>query len=150
MSELESLLLAQWSSVVGASGIEATRLTVTAADEGSFGNGEASFEWEGLIVHLTRDRGQDSVDLAAAHAPAERFRLEDVELALGWSVLEELLNRAEPRTLSAQLADVVKHRDELRPALSIESLAATRASIERAAAQRGSAYVEKLQSLLPK
>jgi hypothetical protein len=146
-TRIDSPLLVRWSRALSAAGIDTTTLLAESEEQDAFGNAEASFGWGGLVLHLVRERGQEFVDVAPAHNPLYRFRLDDIGLALGWRNVEEIMARTEPIPLADELAELARHRTELESALSVQHLAATRVAIDRAVAQRERAFLDKLRKL---
>jgi hypothetical protein len=147
MACTDSPLLVRWSRTLSDAGIDTAILLAERVEQDAFGDGEASFGWGGLVLHLVRERGQEFVDVASAQRPLERFRLDDIGLALGWRDVEAITARTEPIRLADELAEVTDHRAELESALSVQHVAATRVAIERAVAQLKRAFFDKLHKL---
>jgi len=64
---------------------------------------------------------------------------------MGWKTIEEVLAKRELETLGSLLAQLQEHRAELNDAFSGDRERLTRARIERAARERGQAFVERLR-----
>jgi hypothetical protein len=124
-------------------GIESAQLLSTRYEREVFGDGEAVFRVGSLLVRFSRERGQYLLDIATANAADDFYPFEDVEAALGWRPLAEVVSG----TASDQIRDVLRRfrlrRDEIERALSGPNGADCRANIKEVAAQRGLAFYRK-------
>ena len=74
----------------------------------------------------------------------ERFhQFDDVEIAMGFKTIDQVLAKREPENLTEVLARVSRHLKELDEAFSPERERLTRARIERAARDRGHSFHEQ-------
>ena len=148
VAQRENPLLVKWTRMLAAAGISEANLLSERYDPEHFGDGEAIFQLSGAIVlRLVRDRGEDFVDIAPHSAPDERFRWDDVCIALGWRKVENVVGRTHPVPMQEELAEVVAHASDLELALGGERLPSTRKVVRTAAQQRERAFLGKLQRL---
>ncbi len=110
-----------------------------------FDNAEAVFRAGSLLLRLVRERGQEFLDLAASAAPQRFHQFGDLELALGWTKVPEVLARKDPEDLDLVLARVASRFAELESVLSADRLRGTEAKIEQAARERGEAFLAQLR-----
>jgi len=108
-------------------------------DEQDFGDAEAVFKIGKLLLRFVRDRGQDFVDLTSAMSPDRFYQFDDVEVAMGWSSIEDVVSKSDPEDLAAVLGRVARNRTQLEEAFSGERERFTRAKVETAAEARGKA-----------
>lgn len=119
------------------------------SDRQHFGNAQATFRLDPLLLRFVRDRGEAFLDIASDTA-AERFHLfDDVEIAMGWKSIDEVLAKNQPEPLEDVLNRIKKRLDELQKAFSGNQERFTRAKVERAAQERGQAFVRRLQNKAP-
>jgi hypothetical protein len=126
-------------------GIEAAELVRASPDSASFGDTEAVFRVARLLLRFVRERGQEFMDLGATASPEQYHRFDDLEIAMGWKTIDQVLAKREPENLSEVLARVSRHLKELDEAFSPERERFTRARVERAARDRGHAFMSRLQ-----
>ncbi len=144
----ENPLLTNWTRILAAVGISESELLSERYDPEHFGDGEASFRLSGsIIVRLVRERGEDFVEIAARSAPGERFRWDDLCVALGWRKVEDVVGRTRPIPVEQELAEVVARASELETAVAVRRLPSTRKAVGEAGEQRERAFLEKLQRL---
>jgi hypothetical protein len=110
-----------------------------------FGDAEAVFRVGTLLLRLVRDRGQEFMDLATSATPDKFHQFDDVVIAMGWKTIDEVLAKREPEPLSQTLARLSQHFAELAEAFSGEGERFTLARVERAARDRGDAFMGRLQ-----
>jgi hypothetical protein len=128
-----------------AAGIERADLVEKSPENGAFGDSEAIFRIGSLLLRFVRERGQEFIDISGG-TTADRFhQFSDIEIAMGWSTIEEELAKREPEQLSQVLDRVSRHLAELDGAFSNGREQLTHARIERAARERGEAFVRRLQ-----
>jgi hypothetical protein len=126
-------------------GIEAAALVRASPDSASFGDAEAVFRVAGLLLRFVRDRGQEFMDVGADIAPERFHQFDDVEIAMGFKTIDQVLAKREPENLTEVLARVSRHLKELDEAFSPEHERFTRARIERVARDRGYAFISRLR-----
>ena len=120
--------------------------TVSASPGGQpFGDAAIVFDIDGLLFRLVRDRGQAFLDLAVASAPTEFHQFDDVEIAMGWRSIAEVLAKREPEEVVAVLSWVSARFNELKNAFSAERVAPTKKRVEQAAQDRGKAFTDRLR-----
>jgi hypothetical protein len=127
--ELAGLGQAQWVSI----GQEAP----------GFGDCTVTFRLGHLIFRVVRDRGE-FVDLAAASRPGPFLQYDDVEIAMGWRSVEEVLAKKGPEALDRVFERIRARLSELDTAFSDEQVLLTEAKVRRAAQARGAAFVASL------
>ncbi len=130
---------------IGAAGLGDVELVSEMPDSSSFGDAEAVFRLGPLILRFSMDRGQELVDVAFGHMPERFFLIDDVDIALGWKSIDEVVSRPEPERLESVLGRLAAHRPELSEAFSGRLSRRTRARIERAERDRGEAFMERLR-----
>ncbi len=96
----------------------------------SFGNAEAIFEVGGLILRFTRDKGQNFVDLASSHSPTHYYLFTDVSVAMGWEILNDVINMDEPISLNKALTYFKNNFNDLYRAFSDKEIMQTNAKIK--------------------
>jgi hypothetical protein len=126
-------------------GIDAAALVRASPESASFADTEAVFRVAGLLLRFVRDRGQEFLHLAANAAPGPFHQFDDVEIAMGWKTIDQALAKREPANLSEVLARLSRHLEELDEAFSPERERFTRARVERAARDRGHAFMSRLR-----
>jgi hypothetical protein len=85
------------------------------------------------------------LELATTATPEQFHQFGDVEIAMGWKTIDEVLAKRELEGLGSVLARLQEHRAELNEAFSDDRERFTRARIERAARERGQAFVDRLR-----
>jgi hypothetical protein len=99
-------------------GIQDAELVRANYDAKSFGNAEAVFRLQPLIPRFIRDRGQEFLELATRGAPEQFHQFGDVEIAMGWKTIEEVIGKRELEGLDRLLGRLHEHRTELHEAFS--------------------------------
>lgn len=145
MNEANSLA-ASWSSELLNAGLSRAKLTGVQYDRVS-GYGEAVFRTGLILLKISRERGQDFLEVGSANKPGEFFRFDDVCVAFGWRSIEEIMVRQEPIPLHAELSELRQRLPSLENAFSEAYFRETRDKIEAAADKRESAFLEKLRRL---
>lgn len=121
------------------------RLVSSDVEQDDIGDGEVVFLVEPIFLKFSRDRGQDFVDLAPVAHPDPFHMFDDVEIALGWKSVDEILAKQEPEPLSKVLGRIAARMDELRNAFAPERAATTIQQIQSASRSRGEAFMAKLR-----
>jgi hypothetical protein len=114
-------------------------------DAQQFGDAEATFRVGSLLLRFQRDRGQDFLDLGSVSSPEKFFLFDDLDIAMGWKSIEEVLAKSEPESLASVLGRISQNFAQLEEAFSDEREPSTRARVERAARSRGEAFVARLR-----
>lgn len=128
-----------------AAGLQDAELVSSTPESPSFGDAESIFRLGPLFLHFVRDRGEEFVDVASSAAPQKFFQLDDLDIAMGWKTIDEVLSKQEPESLDAVLARIAQHGAELHDAFSGVRERLTRARVERAAQDRGQAFMGRLR-----
>ena len=119
---------------------------VSASPEGqSFGNTAVVFRLGGLLLRFVRDRGQAFLEIAVESAPTEFYQYDDVEIAMGWKSIDQVLGKREPEDLGVVLARLRANFTELKNACSGDRTEFTKTRFERAARERGKAFTDRLR-----
>jgi hypothetical protein len=63
-------------------GLAGATLVSSSPSAQSFGDGEAVFRLDGLLLRFVRDRGQAFLDIASSAAPTEFHQYDDIEIAM--------------------------------------------------------------------
>jgi hypothetical protein len=95
-----------------------------------FGDAEAVFRVGTLLLRLVRDRGQEFMDLATIAAPDKFYQFDDVEIAMGWKTIDEVLAKRELEPLTESMHHSggfcmrrVRHATAIRPRIGLTELA---------------------------
>lgn len=110
-----------------------------------FGNAEVLIRVGRLLVRIQRDRGQDFVDLGSTASPDRFYQVDDVDIAMGWKSVAEVLAKKQPESLASVLGRLYQHLGPLEEAFSVEQECLTRARVERAAKQRRQELTDRLR-----
>ena len=124
-------------------GIDGAELEADQFDAANFGNAQAIYRLGHLHLRITRDRGQEFLDIGSLAVLNSFYQFGDVEVGMGWRSLEDLLSVAPPEPLADVLKRLRNRRNELELAMSGIGEPSTRARFERAAAARGAAFVAR-------
>lgn len=81
-----------------AAGISPSLVGATVPRDG-LGDGAAIFREGSLLIRFVRDRGQDLIDVAPEVRPRRFHLADDLEIALGWKTVDEILAMNEPEPL---------------------------------------------------
>ena len=119
------------------------RIVGASGEASSFGDGEVLAHLDTLLLRLVRDRGQEFLDLARVSRPSHFHRFDDVEVALGWRSLADMLARTEPEPLHLVLERVRSKLPELRDAFEGDRAPLTEKRIEEAARKRADALLAR-------
>lgn len=128
-----------------AAGLADLELVSSSSEAAGFGDAEAIFEAGSMLLRFVRDRGQEFLDIASVATPTKFFQFGDVEIAMGWKTIDEVLAKQDPEPLEAVLARLAAHFAELNSAFSGERERLTGARVEHAARDRGQVFVDRLQ-----
>jgi hypothetical protein len=85
------------------------------------------------------------IDVAPEVRPRHFHLADDVEMALGWKTVDEVLAMHEPEPLDDVLARLVSRMTEIAAAFAEGGVDATLRSIDAAAKRRGDAFVARLR-----
>jgi hypothetical protein len=126
-------------------GLAGATLVSSSPSAQSFGDGEAVFRLDGLLLRFVRDRRQAFVDIASSAAPTEFHQYDDIEIAMGWKTIDQVLAKRVPEDLGLVLERLRTNLDVLGNAFSSDRERFTRARVERAARERGRAFADRLR-----
>lgn len=126
-------------------GLGDAELVSAAPVSAAFGDTVAVFLISPLLVRFVRDRGEVFIDLASQSAPDILHQVDDIGIVMGWWSVTDVLNRSQPVAIGAVLLLLKAHFDALRDAFSGDRGRLTRAHVERAARERGEAFVASLR-----
>ena len=141
-----SSLMSTWHAALAAAGITDVTVEYDDTDSGApFADGEARFRWGMLVLRLVRDRGQHFVDLVTPEPTPGYLSLDDVGIAEGWRVLEDVNAREAPIPLADDLREIAQRREDLEAVLAPQRWLPAKVKFEAARQQRERALVEKLE-----
>jgi len=109
------------------------------------GDTEATFQVGSLLLRFVRDRLQTFVDLGSTTSPTVFHQFDDVEIAMGWKTIDQVLAKREPEELVSVLKRVHANLANLESAFSASQERLTRARVERAARERGEEFASRLR-----
>lgn len=124
---------------------EAELVSSEPEDEASFGDTSVVFRVGPLLLRFTRDRGQQFVDIASESSPTDFYQFCDVEIAMGWRSVEDVLAEGSPETIESVLRCVEANLRVLMKAFSKDGEQTTGSRIQEAARRRGEAQTAELR-----
>ncbi len=126
-------------------GLDSAELVSSVPESAVFGDAAAIFQVGPLLLRVTRERGQQFVDMAAQAEPTKFHQFDDVDIAMGWRSLDEVLAKQEPEPINMVLQRVKENLDALIDAFSGGREQFTRARLEKVAHERGQAFTDRLR-----
>jgi hypothetical protein len=99
-----------------------------------------------LLVRVVQERGQRFVDIGAQSEPTRFYQFDDVEIAMGWRSVDDVLAKEEPDPIELVLHRILANLDVLTDAFAPGEEQLTRSRIDRAADRRGQAFMARLRS----
>jgi len=114
-------------------------------ESAAFGDAVAVFRIGPLLLRFTCERGQEFVDVASQLEPETFYQFDDVDIAMGWRSVDEVLAKREPEPIGAVLQRVKANFVILGDAFSGDRERLTRARVERATRERGQAFTARLR-----
>lgn len=138
-------LVTSWTDRLQTAGLQRPELLSATYDAAHFGDAEATFRVGSMLVRIVRDRGQELLKVASGQTPAQFHPIEDVEIAMGWKTIDDVLERQEPEQLVVAISRLAQHFDQLADGLSGERERLTRARIEKATRGRRQAFIDRLR-----
>jgi hypothetical protein len=126
-------------------GLNGAELVSSQPDSASFGDTSAVFRLKDLLLRIVRDRGEEFLDLGSASDPGNLFQYDDVEIAMGWHSVDDVLDKQTPEAIGDVLARMAARLGELCRAFSPERLPATIARVRDAEARRGKAFAARIR-----
>jgi hypothetical protein len=115
----------------------------TPDDEDSFGNAQAVFRVDSLLMCLIRDRGQVFVEVGSADMPGRFYQFDDVSVAMGWRSTDDVFARKEPEQVGTILSKIRENFAELKQAFSASQEGFTRTRLVKAAREREEAFMKR-------
>ena len=126
-------------------GLDSAELVSSVPESAVFGDAAAIFQVGPLLLRVTRERGQQFVDMAAQAEPTKFHQFDDVDIAMGWRSLDEVLAKQEPEPINMVLQRVKENLDAFIDAFSGGREQFTRARLEKVAHERGQAFTDRLR-----
>lgn len=126
-------------------GLGEAELVENQEESSGFGDALAVFRLGPLILRVVRDRGEEFVDLGSIADRTSLFQFDDVEIALGWKSIDEVLQKQEPEALGPVLERISRRLEALQAAFSGDRARFTSAQVQRAARDRGDAFAARLR-----
>lgn len=115
-------------------------------DNANFGNEIVTGEIRPLSMRFIRDRGQDWLDVGPINATPPRFySFRDVQIALGWKSIPEILDMREVEPLGDVLKSIASQWQDILTTLSAGPTSFGWKLVEKAAHDRGEAFVARLR-----
>lgn len=125
-------------------GLEGATPVSVEPESGAFGDAMATFMLGHLLLRVVRDRGEEFLDIGLVEEPGNFFQYDDVEVAMGWRSLEEVLSKRAPESLENVLERLAGRLAELQAAFAPKCVESTRERIRAAEKERGEAFVARL------
>jgi hypothetical protein len=131
--------------IVGEAGIQGAVLLRDRVEPANFGDGEVVVRLGSLLLRVVRDRGDELLEIAMRRHPTRFFYYEDLEIAMGWTTVEAVVERGRPESLAQVLSRALKRFTDLDEAFSRTKASSTRALLLEASRKRGQALIARLQ-----
>jgi hypothetical protein len=126
-------------------GLSDAQLVSATRETAAFGDSVAVFRVGPLLLRFTRERGQAFIDLTSAANPTTFHQFDDVDVAMGWRLTDDVLAKREPEPIHSVLRRVSANLGALGDAFSGDQERLTRARVEKAARERGQAFTARLR-----
>ena len=126
-------------------GVTGAELMSAEPESRAFGDTSATFRLGRLLLRFVRDRGEEFLDVGSADDPDVMFQYDDVEIAMGWRPVDEVLEKRAPEPIERVLQRVAMQVPQLQSAFSPERAADTIDRVRRAELSRGEALATRLQ-----
>jgi len=126
-------------------GLEGAELVSAEPECAAFGDTSATFRAERLLLRFVRDRGEEFLDVGSTDHPDTLFQYDDVQIAMGWRSVDEILDRNEPEPIEHVLDGLARKIPALQAAFSPELVSETMTRIRSAEAMRGEAFAARLR-----
>jgi hypothetical protein len=140
--ECRGTFLDRVSRLLETNGFHARRLV--SHDKGD--EGEAiTFEVDKIRLRFVRDRTEGFLDVGTVDRPEEFHQFDDVCVALGWSTLEDILQKTQPEALHSVIERVRERFESLQHELTGLHQELTRAKILRANTARARELEKRLR-----
>lgn len=139
-------LAKSWADRMQAAGLNNPEILSATCSPAHFGDAESTFRVGLMLLHIVRDRGHELLSVAFPANPNQFYPIEDIEIAMGWTSIEEINARQEPEQLDLVLSRLAQRSDQLIDEMSGDRERLTRARIERATRNRRQAFVDRLRN----
>lgn len=126
-------------------GLGDAKLVSESAAPAPFGDATAIFGMGPLLLRFTRDRGQEFVDLASVEEPTVFHQFDDVEIAMGWRSIDDVLAKREPDSIGSVLSRIKANLSVLLQEFSAGQVRSSTARVQLAARARGDEYLARLR-----
>lgn len=141
----ESSPIATWRRHLTAVGMDPVEHLSEQYTEAEFGNATALFRVGSIVLRVTRDKGQEFLEIGSTHRPGKFFTFDDVCIAFGWRGVAHVVNRKEPVPFPEEASALVRSREELAHAFAEQRIEETEARIERATRQRQREFMQRMR-----
>lgn len=126
-------------------GLPGASLVSTGAEAPGFGDSQVVFRLHPILIRVTRDRGQEFVDIGADSVTPEFQSFDDVEIGHRWRTVDEVLSRHEPEPIASTIRRISERFGIFASLYSAELVHETQERVRRAADDRGRAFVTRLR-----
>ena len=126
-------------------GMTGAELVSAEPESPAFGDTAATFRLGRLLLRFVRDRGEEFLDVGSADNPDAWFQYDDVEMAMGWRSVDDVLEKSAPEPIERVLDRVAGRFPQLQAAFSPDSASDTMALVRRAEARRSEALATRLR-----
>ena len=126
-------------------GLTGAELVSAEPESPAFGDTSATFRLGWLLLRFVRDRGEEFLDIGSAGDPDAWFQYDDVEIAMGWQSVDEVLGKRAPEPIARVLERVAGQFPQLESAFSPDRVADTITLVHRAEARRSEALAARLR-----
>lgn len=114
-------------------------------ESSAFGDTAAVFDAGPVLLRFVRDRGQVFIDVAAPSAPSTFHQFDDLDIAMGWRTIDEVLSKRGAEPIESVLQRAMANIGTLHRAFSIGCAPITAARLRDAARDRGMRLVSRLR-----
>src|SRR6185503_15914041 len=87
-------------------GLDDAELISSPPGAAPYGDKSTIFRIGPLLLRIVSERGQEFVDLASKSTPEKFHQFDDVEIAMGWRSVDEVLAKREPEPIESVLQRV--------------------------------------------
>ena len=105
----------------------------------------AVFVDDDVALRFVSDRGELFVDIASSRPPSRFFMLDDLDIAMGWRSLSDVVTKRRPEPLNLILARLAGSWPEIQELFAPQRLESTLDMLSRAEAARGQAMEDRLR-----
>ncbi len=126
-------------------GLGEAELVSSEPEAEAFGDTSVVFQIGPLLLRFTRERGQQFIDIASQLSSTGFHQFDDVEIAMGWRSVDDVLAKRSPEPIEIVLRRVEANLSVLMEAFSKERERLTGSRVEEAARKRGEAFTAGLR-----